>query len=220
MLVGSALLSSVIGVLAIVGINFFAGRFIMKKISALMADVEKDLKAERYELAVDKLKKGYSFSKWQLFVKKQINANIGSIRYMQKKFDEALPYLKNSFIKSWMSMCMLAAYYYKKQNYVETYKVMEKVISANSKEPFPYSLYAWFLTERADIDKAIKVLTRGAAKLPLDEKLSSELIAVKNRKKLKIQNYGALWMQLHLGKLPDGVRPYQIFAANQRVKRR
>jgi tetratricopeptide (TPR) repeat protein len=171
-------------------------------------------------MAVDKLIGGYRFSKWQIFVKKQLNANIGSIRYMQKKFEEALPYLKDSFIKSWMSMCMLAAYYYRKQNFKEAFKVMEKTISANSKEAFPYSLYAWFLTERGEVDRAIKILTRGTSKLPLDERLSTELEAIKNKKKLKIQNYGALWLQLHLGKSPDGIRQYQLFAANQRVKRR
>jgi tetratricopeptide (TPR) repeat protein len=219
-IVGSILLSSVTGVLVVIGINFFSGKLVMKKMSALMLDVEKDLKSERYDMAVDKLTGAYRFAKWQIFVKKQLNANIGSIRYMQKKFDEAFPYLKDSFIKSWMSMSMLAAYYYRKQNYKETFKVMEKVISANSKEAFPYSLYAWFLTERGEVDKAIKILTRAVAKVPLDERLSSELEAVKNRKKLKIQNYGALWLQLHLGKSPDGVRQYQIFAANQRVKRR
>jgi tetratricopeptide (TPR) repeat protein len=219
-LVGSILLSSIIGVLVIAGINILSGRLIMKKMSALMAEAEKDLKSERYDMAVEKLTGGYRFSKWQIFVKKQLNANIGSIRYMQKRFDEAFPYLKDSFIKSWMSMCMLAAYYYKKQNYPETFKVMEKAVSANSKEAFPYSLYAWFLSERGEVDRAIKILTRGTAKLPLDGKLSSELEAVKNRKKLKIQNYGALWLQLHLGKTPDGIRPYQIFTANQRVRRR
>jgi tetratricopeptide (TPR) repeat protein len=219
-LVGSILLSVIIGVLVVVGINFLTGKLIMKKMSALMQDVEKDLKSERYELAVEKLLGGYRFSKWQLFVKKQLNANIGSIRYMQKKFDESLPYLKDSFIKSWPSMCMLASHYYRKQNYKEAYKIMEKTVSANSKEAFPYSLYAWFLTEKGEVDKAIKILSRAASKLPLDEKISSELEAMKNKKKLKIQNYGALWLQMHLGKMPDGVRPYQAFAVNQRVKRR
>ena len=219
-LVGSILLSVFIFIAALLGINFLVGKHFMKKMTALMESVEKDLRSEKMDRAVEKLKSGYSYGKWQFFVKKQIDSQIGSIYYIRKKFDEALPYLENSFNRNWGAMAMLASHHFRTKNYEKTYKVMDETVAANKKEPFVYSLYAWFLSEQKNDDKAIAILTKGLKKLPLNERLQSEADSLKNRKKIKMQNYGAMWMQLHLGKSADGARPYQMHLANQRIKRR
>jgi tetratricopeptide (TPR) repeat protein len=196
------------------------GRYFLKKLTALMNSVEKDLRAERIEPALEKLRKGYKYAPWQLLVKKQIDSQIGSILYLRKRFDEALPYLEKSIARNWSAMCMLAAHHYRHKNYAAAYKVMEKTVLSNKKEAFVYSLYAYFLSEQGHTDKAIQVLTRGHKKLPLDERISGELDSLKNRKKVKIQNYGPLWIQLHLGKSQDGVKSYQALILNQKIKRR
>ena len=216
----SIILAVAVAVVVALGINILVGRYFLKKMTALLETVEKDLKAERIEPALEKLKGAYKFTNWQFLAKKNIDSQIGSILYMRKRFDESLPYLKNSFIKNWSAMGMLASYYYRGKDYKKAFSVMEKTVAANKKEPFVYSLYAYFLSERGDTDKAIAVLTKGASKLPLDERLASELDSVRNRKKMKIQAYGPIWMQMHLGKSQDGARPYQALLANQRIKRR
>ncbi len=217
---GSILLAALVAVFVVVGINVLVGRFFLKRMTAVMNAVEKDLKAERIEAALDKLKIAYKFANWQFLAKKNIDSQIGSILYIRKRFDEALPYLKNSFIKNWSAMGMLASYYYRNKDYDKAFSTMEKTVASNKKEGFVYSLYAYFLTEQGQTDKAIALLTKGVAKLPLDERLAGELDSVRNRKKVKIQSYGPLWMQMHLGKAQDGARPYQALLANQRIKRR
>jgi tetratricopeptide (TPR) repeat protein len=219
-LVESWLLSSIVFILIVVGVNFLAGKYFMKKMTALMESVEKDLRSERMDLAVDKLKSGYAFAKWQFFVKKQLDSQIGSIYYIRKKFEDALPYLKNSFSKNWGALAMLASYYYRNKSYNEAYKVMDEAVAANKKEPFVYSLYAYFLSEQGQADRAIKTLAAGLKKIPLSERLQGELDNVKNRKKIKMQVYGPQWMQLHLGKSQDGAKSYQMHLMNQRIKRR
>lgn len=219
-LVGSILLSTIVAAVAVLGVNLLSGRYFTKKLTAIMEGVEKDLRSERFEPALEKLRGAYRYSKWQFLMKKQLDSQIGSILYVRKRFDEALPYLQNSFSKNWAARCMLAAYHYRTKNYEAAFKVMDETVAANKKEAFPYSLYAYFLTEQGKEDKAIQVLSNGVKKIPLDERLSSELDAVKNRKKVKIQNYGALWMQLHIGKAQDGARPYQALLMNQRARRR
>ena len=216
----SVILALVIAMLVVVAINVLVGRYFMKKMTALMEIVEKDLKAERIEPALEKLKGAYKFVNWQFLAKKNIDSQIGSILYVRKRFDEAFPYLKNSFVKNWPAMGMLASYYYRNKDYDKAFSTMEKTIASNKKEGFVYSLYAYFLTEQGRTDKAIAVLTKGTAKLPLDERLAGELDSIKNRKKMKIQSYGPMWMQMHLGKSQDGARPYQALLANQRIKRR
>jgi tetratricopeptide (TPR) repeat protein len=218
--VESWVLSAMLFVAGVIGVNFALGRHFMKKMTALMESVEKDLRSERMDVAIEKLKSGYSFSKWQFLVKKQIDSQIGSIYYIRKKFDEAIPYLKNSFSKNWGALAMLASHHYRGKEYAEAYKVMDSAISANKKEPFVYSLYAYFLSEQGQTDKAIEVLGAGLKKIPLSERLQSELDSVRNRKKIKMQNYGPQWMQLHLGKSQDGAKSYQMHLMNQRFKRR
>jgi tetratricopeptide (TPR) repeat protein len=206
----------------ILGFNYLIGKTFLKKITALFKSVEKDLAAGRSEKAIEKLKTGYEYGKWQFFVKEQIDSQIGIILYTNKQFDESIDYLKNAFSKNWMAMCMLGAWYYRNQDYDNCFKTMDKAVKKNAKQGFVYALYAYFLSEQKDKDKAIEVLSKGVEKNPIDERLSSSLDALKNGKKLKMQNYGNYWLQMHLGgKQQQGAKQYQQFLMNQRgMKRR
>lgn len=205
----------------VLALNFFIGKKFLTKLTNLFKSVEKDLAAGRTDKAVEKLKAGYSYAKWQFLVKEQIDSQIGIIYYTSRQFDQAEPYLKNAFSKNWMAMAMLAATHYKAEEMDKVRKVMDKGLKGAPKEGFMYSLYAWFLLEKGDKEKAIEVLSKGVDRNPADERLSSNLDAVKNGKKLKMQNYGNYWLQMHLGgKNPAGGAQYQQFLMNQRMKRR
>lgn len=208
-------------VVGILGLNFFIGKKFLTKLTNLFKSVEKDLQAGRTEKAVEKLKAGYPIAKWQFLVKEQIDSQIGVIYYTSRHFDQAEPYLKNAFSKNWMAMSMLAATHYKAGEMDKVIKVMDKGIKGAPKECFMYSLYAWFLLEKGEKEKAVQVLTKGVEKNPADERLISNLDAVKNGKKIKMQNYGNYWLQMHLGgKTPQGGAQYQQFLMNQKMKRR
>jgi len=209
-----------VAVVVIIATNFFMGRHFLNKLKELFGNVEKDLKAGRYEKAIGRLKSGYKFSNWQFFVKEQINAQIGIILYSTKKFEEALGYLEKGFDKNWLSMVMLAASYYRAKETDKALKTLEKAVKGSPKEGFVYSFYAWMLSGNGDDTKAIEVLNKGVKKCPLDEKLEANMEALKNGKKIKMERYGNVWLQLQLGKMPEGAKPYQQFLANQRIKRR
>ncbi len=213
-------LSVLASIVVVFIVNFLLGKHFLNKLKALFSAVEKDLKSDRVEPALKKLNEGYSLSKWQFFVKEQINAQIGLIYYTKKRFDEARPYLEKAFSKNWMAMCMLATLYFKEGKHDLVKKTMEKAIKGAPKEGFVYSVYAYFLIQMGEKAKALEVLQKGANKNPLDEKLESNLTALQNNKKLKMQNYGPLWLQLHISKMPQGAKPYQALLYNQRIKRR
>jgi hypothetical protein len=97
---------------------------------------------------------------------------------------------------------------------------MQKAIKGAKKEGFVYSVYAYFLSQINEKNKAIEILNQGAKKAPLDEKLQSNLDALRNGKKMKMQNYGQLWMQLNISKIPQGIKPYQMILASKRIKPR
>lgn len=208
-------------VVGILGLNYLIGKKFLKKITDLFKSVEKDLQAGRTEKAVEKLKAGYPLAKWQFLVREQIDSQIGIIYYTAKKFNEADEYLPNAFSKNWMAMSMLGASHYKKGEMDKVKKVMDKAVKGAPKEGFVYALYAWFLSENGEKEKALEILTKGVNKNPVDERLSSALDALKNGRKLKMQNYGNYWLQMHLGgKSPQGGQQYQQFLMNQRMKRR
>jgi len=208
-----------VGILAF---NYLIGKHFLGKLTAVFQSVEKDLSGGRSEKAVEKLKAGYQYGKWQFFVKEQIDSQIGIILYTGKSFEESAPYLKNAFNKNWMAMSMLGALHYRNQEFDSCFKTMDIAIKKNKKQGFVFALYAFFLTEQGDKDKAIEVLTKGVESNPMDDRLSSSLDALKNGKKLKMQNYGNYWLQMHLGgKQQQGAKQYQQFLMNQRgMKRR
>ena len=41
-----------------------------------------------------------------------------------------------------------------------------------------------------------------------------------NKKKIKMQAYNTLWLQLHLAKMPEGVKQYQTLIGRQKITRR
>jgi tetratricopeptide (TPR) repeat protein len=216
----SYFLSILVAAVIIIATNYFVGKKILKKLTELFKQVEKDLKADRAEKAIERLKTGYRFGKWQFFVRQQIDSQIGMILYTKKKFQEALPFLENSFNKNWMAMCMLATYYYKNKDIDRAKRIMEKAIKSNSKEGFVYAVYAYILDNNGERDKAIEILSKGLKKTPLDEKLASNLELLKNGKKMKMQNYGNLWLQLNIERMPQGAKPYQALIGRQKIKRR
>lgn len=217
-LIYSIILSIIAFFIFFFGINFIVGRIVYKKLTALFNTVEKDMSASRFDQAITKLKDGLKLSKWQFFIKRQIYSQIGIIYYLKVQHSESKKYLEKGFIKNWLASSMLAAIYFKNKEYDKMKATMEKAIKASKKEGFIYSLYAYFLSQLNEKDKAIAILNQGAKKVPLDEKLQANLDALKNGKKMKMQNYGQLWMQLNIAKLPQGIKPYQMILANKRFK--
>lgn len=217
---GSLFLAIVAGMLVFIIINIAAGKFFMKKLRGIMSQMDKDIKSERYDAAIEKLKSAYPYCKWQIMLEPTLNSQIGAILYTTRRFDEALPYLEKSNKKNWLAMSMLAAYYYREKNYEKALEISQEAIVNNRKEPFPYSLRAWMLVEQGRVEDAIVTMNNAEKALPLDEKIAAHASAVKNNKKIKMQSYGAIWLQLHMSKVPEGAKAYQSFIANQKIRRR
>jgi len=212
----------VVAVALILLMNFLIGKKFMGKLTEVFGRIEKDLRQGRNEAAIEKLKEAYPLARWQFYVKAQLDSQIGIILYTNKKFEDSRPYLENAFNKNWMAMSMKAALKYRDGDIPAVYQILEKAIKGAKKEGFLYSFYAYVLIEKdKNRDKAIEILDKGVQKNPLDERLSANLDTVKNGKKLKMEKYGQIWMQLHLGgKMQQQGQQYQQFLMNQRVKRR
>lgn len=175
-------------------------RFVMKKVGQMMQSAQRDVLANRADRAIKTLKDGLKFSPWQFYVKQQIFSQIGSIHYLKREFNEALPFLEKGFVRNWVGMSMLGITYMKKNKHSKMRETFNKAVSGNGKEPMVYALYAYCLERSNDRSKAIEILRKGLKKTGGDERLSENIALLEAGKKMKMKGFGDAWYQFHLEK--------------------
>lgn len=192
-------------------------RVVMKKFSALMEQAQRDVQANRADRAVAVMKSAFKYAPWQLFIKQQVNAQIGSILYLKRDFAAALPYLEKAFVRHWVAMCMLGISYMKKNKPMKMVEAFEKATSGAKKEPLAWAVYAFCLEKTGEHAKAIDVLEKGLKKLPGEEDLTANLDLLRAGKKMKMKGFGDMWYQFHLEK-PGAIIKKQTKAMTGRRK--
>jgi len=174
---------------------------IMGKINDAMGAVQKDIAANRPDAAIHKIeavKKKYA--NWQFYINKQMDAQIGMVYYLRRDFSKAFEYLQQGFVRHWAAMAMLAIIYMKRNQTKQMIATFDKAVAATRKEPLLWNLYAYCLEKVGDRNKAISIMEKGLKKVGDNEVYADNLEALKNGKKMKMQEYGDFWYQFHLEK--------------------
>lgn len=175
-------------------------RYVLKKVSAAMESAGKDLQGQRIEKAIKTLQQTLRYSVWQFSVRGQIHSQIGMIYYLKRDFSNAFPHLEKSFAKNWIAMGMLAVTYMKRNKKEKMTATFEKAVQWSPKEALLWNLYAYCLVETGSADAAKKVLERGLKKLPGEERISHNIQALQEGKRMKMKSFGDMWLQFHLEK--------------------
>lgn len=210
-------ISGLVALVVFVIVYILLMRAVMTKFSALMEEAQRDVQANRADRAVQVMKSAFKYAPWQLYVKQQVNAQIGSILYLKRDFNEALPYLENAFVRHWVAMAMLGVSYMKKNKHKKMEEAFEKATSGTAKEPMVWAVYAFCLDKCGERSKAIAVLKKGLKKIPGDEGLSLNLELLEAGNKMKMKVFGDLWYQFHLEK-PGAIIKKQTKAMTGRRK--
>jgi tetratricopeptide (TPR) repeat protein len=181
---------------------------VRKRLEVINTEVQKELMARHVEKAVAALQTGFSLGPWQFLAAAQLHASIGMLRYITDDLDAALPDLEAGLPRSWLarlvnrdwlSRGILAAARYRKKDHTGAYQLLEEAVKVAPKEGLAWSTYAWILEKEGRHDDAIRVLGRGTAASPGDEKLKESMQALQNGKKLKLWKlYGEQWYQFRL----------------------
>ena len=98
---------------------------------------------------------------------------------------------------------MLACLHFKKKRTEEMKQTFEETAKYAKKEPLFWSLYAWCIWKNGDRDEAQAVLNRGLEAIPDNERLKSNLNALRNGKKMKMRGWREQWYQFHLEAPPQ-----------------
>lgn len=202
-----------------VGSFYLIARLVMKKVTAVMETAARDLQGQRVEKAIREMQGAFKYGKWQFTVSGQINAQIGMVYYMKRDFATAFPYLEKAFVKNWAAMGMLAISYMKRNKNDKMRETFEKAVQASPKEPLLWNLYAYCLVEIGDQSKALEVLANGLKKIPGEERIKSNMDALREGKKMKMKSFGDMWLQFHLER-PNVVMKQQAAAMGGGMKRR
>jgi len=193
------------GAVATVGVFIWLARRSGKQLEATMAVAQKEMAARKPDRAVAALQDAFKIARWQFGVAASLQANIGILLYVQKKFDEAEPHLRKSgatLLKLWQAQAMLAAILFRKKQYGEMEKTFDGALRGNKKETLLFAVYAWCEHQRGEKKKAIEILQNGLTESPSDEKLKSLLGRAQNDKRLKLDGWGEMWWQFWLENPP------------------
>jgi len=199
------------GLVVTIGAWIYIGRKVSKRLEATMMRFQEAVQPRgmtkpdkgRVETAIKILEDGYKYGKWNLFVKSQLDGHIGMAHYVNKRFDEAEPFLESSMGRHWVAKSMLGVLYFKKKKYDEMKKVFDKTLKWTKKESFLWNLYAYCLWKAGDRDGAIDVLSRGLEVLSGDARLETNKLALQNKKKMKMRGWNEMWYQYHLDTPPQ-----------------
>ncbi len=190
---------SLIGLVVLVVVFILISRSLLKRITAIMTQAQKDVMANRADKAISDLKASMKFAAWQFYIKGQINSQIGTIHYIKRQFSEALPYLEKGFSKNWVAMAMLGISYMKKNKTDKMVSTFEKAIAASRKEAMLYALYAFCLDHIGNRARAVEILNQGVKKTS-DERLRENIDLLEAGKRMKMKGFGDMWFQFHLEK--------------------
>ncbi|NOZ13310.1 MAG: hypothetical protein GXO69_06630 [Acidobacteria bacterium] len=191
-----------VGLIAGVGVFYYLSKRMAARLTKLMERVNKQAQKRNIDGAIETLKSGYKFRWLHPFVKSQIDAQIGTMYYYKKDYNTAFNYLKKGLSTHYIAKGMLAIIYMKKKKYDKMKQSFEMAVKSASKESLIWALYAYCMNRTGHRDDAISILNRGLKKLPGDERLSANLKALQNRKPMKMKQYGEMWYQFMLDKMP------------------
>ena len=153
------------------------------------------MRNRRLDEAIEIMKEGYALGKRQFFVKGAIDGQIGILRYLQGRQEEAEPLLKAATMQHYVAKAMLGVLQWKRGQKKQVRETFDLALKSGKKESLLYGVYAYVLNEMGDRDAAIEVINRGLKVLSGDERLEKNRNLLQNAKPMKMSIYGEQWYQ-------------------------
>ncbi len=207
-LAGFSLVAGIIpGTIVFLGAYIVLARRTFAKVQEVMEQVKAEFNAMpptpkeqkvRAEKAIKLLEGALPLSKQQFLIESELHAQIGMIHYLFKNQDAAMASFAKTTERSYLARAMQAAILFQRKDYPGMQKSFEAAVKHGKKDGMVWAAYAWCLQQNKDVDGALKVLARGVAENPSDEKLKNGLTALQNDKKLKMKAWEPMWWQFGL----------------------
>ncbi len=182
------------------GVYWLLARRHSKAVEELMVELQREIQQRRIPNAIKMLVGAYPHAKWVFLLRGQIDGQIGTLYFIDKDFEAALPLLEQAWVKHWPAKGMLASYWFWHHKPDKALEILDKTISANKKEAMLYGLKAFMQVKLKDADGARASLVAGKEQCPSAVPISENLRRLQNGEKLRMSDFGEQWWQFHLEK--------------------
>jgi tetratricopeptide (TPR) repeat protein len=183
------------GLIGGIALFIYLGRKIQGKLQLIFNRASEGIKRQQFDHAIEIMKEGYQFSRWQFLVKGSIDGQIGILYYLRKKINKAEPLLRSASFQHYVAKAMLATILWKRGDKKESKKVFQTALKYGKKESLLYAVYAYVLNEMKERDKAIEILNQGLKICKSDERLLMNRNNLQNNRPMKMKVFGDQWYQ-------------------------
>lgn len=224
-LLGNFWFGIVPGIIAGVATFWFVSVRVNKLLQAKIAEVQSILTPKnpmkpgkpRVDDAVKVLREARALGRWQPFIGRSMDEQIGMLYFMVERYDEARPFLNAASPRNWMASAMRAVMLHRQKKTTEMKAVFEAAVKHTKKESLLWNLYAWCLLDANDRAGAVVVLGRAMEHVGTDERTQRNRDRVSNGKEMKMQGWAEMWYQFRLETPPmQSVIPQPRFSRRGR----
>jgi len=192
----------IVGTLVFVAVFALISRIFKRKIEPVFMQAQKQIQAGKSTLALKTLEDLLPMSRWQVLLKGQIYAQMGSLCYSSGDEAKALEYLAKSTRRLADSQLILAVLHYRRGDFDAAKRVLDTAIGYNKKQILLYNVYAYLLLKQGQRSEAIDQLMRGLKLEKDNESTKDNLLRLQNGKKMNMKRFGMSWYALQLEKPP------------------
>ncbi|MCA8920291.1 MAG: hypothetical protein KDD82_00700 [Planctomycetes bacterium] len=190
------LLGPFLGVIVFFPLFMFIRRKVGDAVSPLFERAQRQAQAGNVPKAIESLEEALRYSNWQIFLRPQINTQIGAMHYAGGHEKQAVEFLQNGYPKTSESHLLLGAILSRQGDREGACAALERGIAFNKKSPILYNVLAWIHNRAGQREAAIEVLSRGLKAMKSDPDTSDNLERLQSNKKMSMTPFGQMWYML------------------------
>jgi tetratricopeptide (TPR) repeat protein len=198
-----------LGLVAIIATFAILSRRTAKRIEPRFEQIQRQIQGGNSKLALSSLEEMLPLAKWQVLLKGQLYAQMGSLCFSIGDNAKALEYLEKASPRLSDGQLFLASLHYRKGEGEKAKQVIVSAIGHNKKQVILYNVYAWILNKEGDRDGAIAQLLRCLKVEKDNDSTKDNLQRLQNGKKMNMKRFGMTWYGLQFEKLPASMRQGQ-----------
>ncbi len=184
------------GILVFLLVGYFLFRRLSTQLEAEMRGVVDLLQAQRIDEARTRLFAIRArWGRWVPLLAGQVEAQLGTIDYLQMKFDEALPQLEKGRYRNWTAEVCIGAVHWRRDRKPQAYQALEAAAATAPKEAMVYVVWATLKHRDGDREGALAAVGKGLKELPSHALLTSIQAVLANKRKLDTKSYPQTWFQ-------------------------
>jgi predicted Zn-dependent protease len=135
------------------------------------------------------------WSRWQVMLASQIDAQLGMLEYLQMHWDAALPLLEKGKWRNGQAWACIGAIHWRKGEKGKAFEALRRAQTVTPKDPMIAFVRATLLLRDDRRDEALRALADARGKIP-ENKLIADLQAkVANKQKIDPKIFGETWYQ-------------------------